>query len=77
MPISALASYHGNDIVFTGLVSSLDGSREVKTEHSAPVTGWKSLGQEAANAIRQSEEGKRILEEFRKLNRHPDARAAH
>jgi hydroxymethylbilane synthase len=69
VPISALGTIEGDVIKFHGMVSSLDGQREVKTEKSGLVTEWKKIGLEAANEIRNSTEGKKILDEFRKLNR--------
>jgi len=69
VPISALATIHNDKVVFMGLVSSLDGEREVKTEKTGLLGEWKKIGLEAAKEIRQSEEGKKILDEFRKLKR--------
>ena len=69
VPISALATINQGKIQFQGMVSSLDGEREVKTEKSGFIKEWKKIGSEAANEIRNSAEGKKILDEFRKLNR--------
>jgi hydroxymethylbilane synthase len=69
VPISALATIHDKKILFQGLVSSLDGKREMKTEKTVLVQDWKKIGLDAANEIRNSIEGKIILDEFRKLNR--------
>lgn len=69
VPISALATVHNDKITFKGMISSLDGKREVKTEKTASIQDWKEIGLEASKEIRQSEEGKKILEEFRKLYR--------
>jgi hydroxymethylbilane synthase len=69
VPISALATINEGKVLFRGLISSLDGKREVKAEGTGPVKEWRKVGLEAAKEIRQSEEGKKILEEFRKLNR--------
>jgi hydroxymethylbilane synthase len=75
VPISAFAMIKGNHVHFTGLVSSLDGKREIRTESKLPLSDWNKIGKEAAAEIRRSEKGKVILEEFRKLNRdfHQDA----
>jgi len=51
------------------MVSSLDGLREVKADRTGSVKEWKKIGLDAAKEIRISEEGKKILNEFRKLNR--------
>jgi hydroxymethylbilane synthase len=69
VPIGAWATIHHDKLLFRGMVSSLDGLREVKTEKTGSIKEWKKIGLEAAKEIRQSEEGKRILDEFRKLNR--------
>lgn len=69
VPISALAVIDGTKVHFNGAISSLDGRREVNTEKEMQLSDWKKIGKEAAEDIRQSDEGKRILEEFRKLNR--------
>jgi hydroxymethylbilane synthase len=69
VPISALARISNGEIWFEGMVSSLDGVREVKTEKMKPLREWKQIGLEAANEIRQSPEGAKILDEFRKLSR--------
>jgi len=69
VPISALAALDQDEILFKGMVSSLDGEREVKTVKTGFVKDWKKIGLEAANEIRNSSEGKKILDEFRKLNR--------
>ncbi len=69
VPISALATISNDKILFQGMVSSLDGVREVKTEKTGLLKEWKKIGLEAAKEIRISEEGKKILNEFRKLNR--------
>ncbi len=69
VPISALATIDHDKILFRGMVSSLDGKRKVKTEKMGSLQEWKKIGLDASNEIKQSEDGKRILEEFRKLNR--------
>jgi len=69
VPISALAQIVNSSIHFVGAVSSLDGKHEVKTEKKNLLTNWKVIGREAAAEIKQSPEGKKILDEFRKLNR--------
>jgi hydroxymethylbilane synthase len=69
VPISALATIEKDQLHFRGLISSLDGKREVKTEKIFSLTDWKMIGREAANEIRKSVEGIGILDEFRKLNR--------
>lgn len=69
VPISALATIKGNHVHFCGLISSLDGKQEIKTEGKHPLSDWNKIGKEAAAEIRRSEKGKAILEEFRKLNR--------
>src|SRR5258708_39828979 len=69
VPISALATIDNDKISFRGMISSLDGECEVKTEKVGLIQDWKKIGLEAANEIRNSDEGKKILDEFRKLNR--------
>jgi len=69
VPISALATIDNDKVLFRGMVSSLDGEREVKTEKSGSLNEWKNIGLEAADEIRNSSAGKKILDEFRKLNR--------
>ncbi|HCW08653.1 MAG TPA: hydroxymethylbilane synthase [Cytophagales bacterium] len=69
VPISALAKFENEHIHFEGLVSSLDGTRELKVTRKFLTSDWKKIGKAAADAIRQSNEGKLILDEFRKLNR--------
>lgn len=69
VPISALATIDQEEVLFKGMVSSLDGEREVKTVKTGYVKEWKKIGLEAAEEIRSSKEGKKILDEFRKLNR--------
>jgi len=69
VPISALANIKKDKVLFQGMISSLDGMREVKVERTGSLKEWKKIGLEAAKEVRQSEEGKKILEEFRKLNR--------
>jgi len=69
VPISALATISEDKILFRGLVSSLDGEREVKTEKSGSVKDWRNIGLAAANEIQNSPDGKKILDEFRKLDR--------
>jgi len=69
VPISALATVNKSKVLFQGMVSSLDGTREVKTEKTGSIKEWKKIGLEAAKEVRRSEVGKKILDEFRKLNR--------
>jgi hydroxymethylbilane synthase len=69
VPISALATIDRDKVLFRGLVSSLDGVREAKTDKMGSLQEWKRIGLEAANDIKNSSEGNRILDEFRKLNR--------
>lgn len=69
VPISAWATVHQDKVRFQGMISSLDGTHEVRTEKTGSIKDWKKVGLEAAKEIRQSQEGKKILEEFRKLNR--------
>lgn len=69
VPISALATIDGGKILFKGMVSSLDGEREMKTEKIGSIKEWHKIGLEAANEIKNSENGKKILDEFRKLKR--------
>jgi hydroxymethylbilane synthase len=69
VPISALATIKQDKVLLKGMISSLDGVREVKTEKTGSIKEWKKIGLEAAKEIRQSVEGKKILDEFRKLNR--------
>ena len=69
VPISALASIDGDQIIFHGKISSLDGKRHVEVKKTGTIDARKEIGQAAAREIRQSGEGKGILEEFRKLNR--------
>jgi hydroxymethylbilane synthase len=64
-------SPQGEVIHFRGLISSLDGKQEIRTEKKELVANWKKIGREAAAEIRRSSDGKAILEEFRKLNRSP------
>lgn len=78
VPISALATIEsrsplersgGEVIHFRGLISSLDGKQEIRAESKILVSDWKKIGREAAAEIRRSEKGKKILDEFRQLNR--------
>jgi len=71
VPISALATIESwnETIHFQGLISSLDGKREIKMETTVAIKDWNKIGKEAAAEIRRSEKGKAILEEYRKLNR--------
>lgn len=71
VPISALATVESWDdaIHFQGLVSSMDGKREIRTDSRHSMRDWNKIGKEAAAEIRRSAEGKAILEEYRKLNR--------
>ena len=69
VPISALATIERDNVHFRGLISSLDGKQEIKTESKTLLSDWKKIGKDAATEIRRSEKGKAILEEFRKLNR--------
>jgi hydroxymethylbilane synthase len=69
VPISALAIHKGEEIIFRGAVHSLDGSRKMNVEVKAPKEKWETIGLEAATQIRESEKGRMILDEFRKLGR--------
>lgn len=69
VPISALAKIENDKVHFRGMISSLDGKQEIKTESKTLLCDWKKIGRDAADEIRRSEKGKSILEEFRKLNR--------
>jgi hydroxymethylbilane synthase len=69
VPISALATVKGSHVLFTGLISSLDGKQEMRVDNKHSLNDWKNVGKDAAAEIRRSEKGKLILEEFRKLNR--------
>jgi hydroxymethylbilane synthase len=69
VPISALATIDNDKILFHSKISSLVGEREVKTNCIGTIQKWKQIGFEAANEIRSSIDGKKILDEFRKLNR--------
>lgn len=69
VPISALANYENDGIHFTGAVHSLDGKQEMKVELKARKEEWKSMGKRAAQQVKDSEKGRMILEDFRKLNR--------
>lgn len=71
VPISAWAKIEYNRVHFQGLVSSLDGTKEMKTIKNFQISECKKIGCEAAEEIRKSEQGNIILEEFRKLNRPP------
>jgi len=69
VPISALATIDREKIIFQGMVSSLDGKRHIRVEKTETLNTRKNIGRNAADEIRQSPEGERILEEFRRLNR--------
>ena len=69
VPISALAVHNGDEIVFRGAVHSLDGVREMTVELKAPKEKWETIGMQAAMQIKESEKGRSILDEFRKLGR--------
>jgi len=75
VPISAFATIEEDKIHFRGLISSLDGKQEIRTEKKDLITNRKKIGMEAAADIRRSEKGKAILDEFRKLNRSSHHRA--
>ena len=69
VPISAFAFLKGDQIIFQGAVHSLDGSQEMTVEVRTRKEKWKTVGQEAAMQVKQSDKGKVILDEFRKLGR--------
>lgn len=69
VPISARAENKGNEIYFLGAVHSLDGKKEMKVEMNAAIEKWETVGGQTALRIKESEKGRAILEEFRKLNR--------
>jgi hydroxymethylbilane synthase len=69
VPISALAIHKSDEIIFRGAVHSLDGVREMTVELKAPKEKWETIGREAATQIKESEKGRGILDEFRKLGR--------
>ncbi len=69
VPISALAIIKGGEIVFQGAVHSLDGRQEMMVEVKAVKEKWEAIGEQAARQVSESEKGRMILDEFRKLNR--------
>jgi len=69
VPISALATIDNDKLLFRRNGFKLDGEHEMKTEKTGSVKDWKKIGREAAREISNSLEGKKILDEFRKLNR--------
>ena len=69
VPISAKATLDDGQILFHGSVHSLDGSREMKVEVKAARENWEAIGGEAARQMKESEKGRLILDDFRKLNR--------
>jgi hydroxymethylbilane synthase len=69
VPISALAVLHGNEIFFRGAVHKLDGSDEVRVEVRSKIEEWQTIGERAAKLVKEDDKGRKILDEFRKLDR--------
>jgi hydroxymethylbilane synthase len=63
-PIGAIARIIENDILFKGVLFSLDGKEKVLVEKSVPIQEWKKLGYYSAQEVLQNG-GKEIMEVLR------------
>lgn len=63
-PISALARIENKQLIFEGLVSSLDGKRSVKVAKTVTEVDYQYVGQMAAQQVLASVEGASILQEI-------------
>jgi hydroxymethylbilane synthase len=63
-PIGAIARIIEDDILFKGVLFSLDGKEKVLVEKSVPIQEWKKLGYFSAQEVLQNG-GKEIMEVLR------------
>ncbi len=63
-PIGAIARIIEDDILFKGVLFSLDGKEKVLVEKSVPIQEWKKLGYYSAQEVLQNG-GKEIMEVLR------------
>lgn len=63
-PIGAIARIIEDDILFKGVLFSLDGKEKVLVEKSVPIQEWKKLGYYSAQEVLQNG-GKEIMEALR------------
>ncbi len=63
-PIGAIARIIEDDILFKGVLFSLDGKEKVLIEKSVPIQEWKKLGYFSAQEVLQNG-GKEIMEALR------------
>ena len=63
-PIGAIARIIEDDILFKGVLFSLDGKEKVLVEKSVPIQEWKKLGYYSAQEVLQAG-GKEIMEVLR------------
>ena len=64
-PIGALASIVEDDIIFKGVLFSLDGQQKSAIEKTVPLSDWKKLGFHAAQEVLENG-GKEIMQVLRK-----------
>lgn len=50
-PIGALATFIGDDILFKGVLFSIDGKQKIEVEKTVPMQEWKKLGYHLAKEI--------------------------
>jgi hydroxymethylbilane synthase len=63
-PIGAIARIMEDDILFKGVLFSLDGKEKVLIEKSVPIQEWKKLGYYSAQEVLQNG-GKEIMKVLR------------
>jgi hydroxymethylbilane synthase len=64
-PISALAFFEGEKIIFKGNVCSVDGKEKFEVNKEVPIENKNDLGVNAANEILQNERAGQIIYEIR------------
>ncbi len=50
-PIGALATFHEDQILFKGILLSVDGKQKIETYKTVPIQEWKKLGYNLAQEI--------------------------
>ena len=63
-PIGALATFQEDDIIFKGVLFSLDGTEKIEINKTVPLQEWKKLGYNCAKEILENG-GIRLMESIR------------
>jgi hydroxymethylbilane synthase len=67
MPIGALAYVSGDQVHLMSVVSALDGTRTVRTEHSGPLERAEQVGSAAARSLLEQGAGEILADAVRSL----------